>query len=189
MRINRQSVQNRVIHWGVAISIFGLILSGIFEMPIAKRYNVNKIPGFSWASDYILNLNLHLHYIFACALIFFSVFHVVYHVSMREFDIFPKRGDFKASFLVIKAMITGKDEPPSDKYLPEQRLAYLAIAGVILLLILHLLAFVPKANRNLLSAMFSGKIDAKYAAHRHSEWIKKDDKLKFELSKLKEENE
>lgn len=224
MKVTRQSVQNRIIHWGIAISIFGLILSGIFEMPIAKRYNVNKIPGFSWASDYMMNLNLH--YVFAFGLIFFAAFHVIYHVSMGEFDIFPKRGDFKNSYLVIKAMILKTEEPASDKYLPEQRLAYLAIAGVILMLIvtgmiksyknilgydisnslyfwaaqlhnlgmvliilliiLHLAAFIPKANRSLLSGMFSGKVDAKYVEHRHSLWVKNDKKLQSELTNLKD---
>lgn len=33
-KITRQSAQNRIVHWGVAISIFGLIFSGILQMPI-----------------------------------------------------------------------------------------------------------------------------------------------------------
>lgn len=208
MRVYRQSLQNRIIHWGIAISIFGLIISGIFEMPVAKRYFINTLPLMSWAGNYWINLILH--YVFAFMLIFFAVFHVVYHSVMKEFDAVPKRGDVKKSYLVIKAMITGSHEPPSEKYLPEQRLAYLAIAFVIFVLIVsgiiktyknllgfdisnelyfwaatlhnigfilivfliiaHLVAFIPKANRKLLPAMFSGKIDAKYAKERHSLW-------------------
>lgn len=208
MKVYRQSLQNRIIHWGIAISIFGLILSGLFEMPIAKRYFINTLPFMGWAGNYWINLTLH--YIFAFTLIFFSVFHVIYHGFMGEFDAMPKKGDIKKSYLVIKAMITGGDEPPSEKYLPEQRLAYLAIAFTIfvlivtgliktyknllgfdisnglyywaatlhnigfilifLLIIAHLLAFIPKANRKLLPAMFSGKIDSDYAKHRHSLW-------------------
>lgn len=208
MKILRQSLLNRIIHWGIAINIFGLIITGIFEMPIAKRYNINKIPGFSWAGDYFISLNLH--YIFAFFLIFFACFHLFYHVLMREFDIVPKKGDFKASLAVFKAMLFSTQEPPSEKYLPEQRLAYAAIAfvifmliitgivktyknllgfdipnwlyfwaatlhnigmvSIILLIILHLAAFIPRSNRNLLSAMFSGKVDEEYAKKRHSLW-------------------
>ena len=102
----------------------------------------------------------------------------------------------------------GGDEPPSEKYLPEQRLAYAFIGGVLLLLVItgaiktfknlagfnlsdsvyfwvaqlhnlgfaliifgiigHLAAFIFKANRPLLSAMFSGKVSAEYVLHRHS---------------------
>ena len=78
---------------------------------------------------------LSLHYIFGFALIFFAFFHVVSHFFAGEFDAFPKRGDVKNSYLLIKAMILGKKEPLSEKYLPEQRLAYLAIAFVITVLI------------------------------------------------------
>ena len=216
MKVYRQSLQNRIIHWGIAISIFGLILSGLFEMPIAKRYFINTLPLMSWAGNYWINLTLH--YIFAFTLIFFSVFHVIYHGFMGEFDAMPKKGDIKKSYLVIKAMITGGEEPASEKYLPEQRLAYLAIAFTIfvlivtgliktyknllgfdisnslyywaatlhnigfilifLLIIAHLLAFIPKANRKLLPGMFSGKIDADYAKERHSLWKTKECKEK-----------
>ena len=41
---------------------------------------------------------------------------------------------------------------------------------MILLIIAHLAAFIPKINRNLLPGMFSGKVDSEYATHRHSLW-------------------
>ena len=184
-------------------------------MPIAKRYNIAKI--FEWSGDYYFTLSLH--YVFSAALIFFAFYHVVYHTMKREFDIVPRKGDIKNSFLVIKAMMTGSKEPASDKYLPEQRIAYiggvliialLIVTGmiksyknilgfdisndlyiwaatlhnlgmvlIILFIIAHLMAFVPKANRPLISGMFSGKIDAKYAKHRHSLWKDIKDESKF----------
>lgn len=36
--IIRQSLQNRITHWGIALSTFSLIISWIFQLPIAKRY-------------------------------------------------------------------------------------------------------------------------------------------------------
>ena len=47
----------------------------------------------------------------------------------------PRRGDVKESFEIIKAMLTGKEEPPSRKFLAEQRLAYAFIGFSIVLLI------------------------------------------------------
>ena len=91
MKIYRQSLQNRIIHWGVAISTFGLILTGIFQMPVAKRYGVANI--WEWSGEYFEGLVLH--YIFAIGLIFFGVYHIVYHSLKKEFDIIPKKGDIK----------------------------------------------------------------------------------------------
>lgn len=48
----------------------------------------------------------------------------------------PKKGDVKQSFLIIKAMLTKGKEPPSDKYLAEQRLAYVFIGISVLLLVI-----------------------------------------------------
>ena len=214
-KIKRQSLQNRIIHWGIAISVFGLIITGILQLPVAKRYNITKI--FKWSGDYLFTLDLH--YMFSVALVFFAFYHVLYHAMKREFDIIPKYGDIKNSFLVIKAMVAGGKEPTSDKYLPEQRLAYIGAVFIIALLIFtgmikayknifgfdisnelylwaalfhnaglvliilfiiaHLAAFIPKANRPLLSGMFGGEIDAKYAKRRHSLWKEIKDESKF----------
>ncbi|RAX57095.1 hypothetical protein CCZ01_07055 [Helicobacter monodelphidis] len=132
--IKRQSLQNRIVHWGIAFSTFSLILSGIFQMPVAKRYMVNELPFLAWSGDY--HTTLIVHYIGAFFLIFFIFFHLFFHLYRREFDIFPKRGDTLKSIQVIKAMLTGRKEPPSEKYLPEQRLAYFGIGLVLLILII-----------------------------------------------------
>jgi len=79
---------------------------------------------------------LDLHYLAAGILIFVVSFHLVYHTLRREFDIMPKKGDIKESYVIIKAMLTGGKEPPAEKYLAEQRLAYLFIGVNILVLIL-----------------------------------------------------
>ncbi len=133
-KILRQSLINRFIHWTTALSIFLLILSGFGQMPLYNRYNVTKLPGAQWLGDYFSTI--HLHYIAAILLIFVATYHIANAFIRREFDIFPRRGDLKESFLIIKAMITKGQEPPSDKYLAEQRLAYLFIGGNVLLLIL-----------------------------------------------------
>jgi cytochrome b subunit of formate dehydrogenase len=68
-------------------------------------------------------------------LVFVVSFHVIFHSLRREYDLFPKKGDLKESYHIIKAMVTGGKEPPSEKYLAEQRLAYFFIGANVLLLI------------------------------------------------------
>lgn len=131
-KILRQSRSNRMVHWMTAASIFLLIFSGIGQLPVFKRYNLDKLPGGEWLSVYFNTLTLH--YIGAMVLLFIITYHIFVHSLKKEFDILPKKGDVKQSFLIIKAMITKGKEPESDKYLAEQRLAYLFIGVSVLLL-------------------------------------------------------
>lgn len=133
-KILRQSRANRFIHWGTAISILLLIISGMGQLPVYKRYNVTSLPGGEWLGSFFEMLDLH--YLAAGILIFVVSFHLVYHALRREYDIIPKKGDFKESYLIIKAMVTGGKEPPADKYLAEQRLAYAFIGVNVIVLIL-----------------------------------------------------
>lgn len=121
-KVLRQPLVNRIIHWGVAISTFMLIITGIGQMPVYQRYLIIRPFGTEWLTNYINTL--WVHYFFAITLLFFISFHLVYHGIRRNFALIPRRGDVKQSYLVIKAMILRQKEPPCDKYLPEQRLAY-----------------------------------------------------------------
>ncbi|MGI6450007.1 MAG: formate dehydrogenase subunit gamma [Desulfitobacteriia bacterium] len=133
-KVPRQSKVNRFIHWGTALSIILLIISGLGQLPLYKRYNIVKLPGGEWLGSFFNTLDLH--YLAAGILIFVVSFHLVYHTLRREFDLFPKKGDLKESYLIIKAMFTGGEEPPAEKYLAEQRVAYLFIGANVILLIL-----------------------------------------------------
>lgn len=132
-KILRQTLSNRVVHWITALSIFSLIISGFGQMPMYKRYNITKLPFSTWLGEY--SITLVMHYIGAIILIFIVTYHIFVHGLQKQLDALPKKGDLKASYQIIKAMITKGEEPPSDKYLAEQRLAYLAIGVTILLLI------------------------------------------------------
>lgn len=132
-KILRQSLSNRVVHWVTALTIFSLIISGFGQMPMYKRYNITKLPFSSWLGEY--SITLVMHYIGAIVLIFIVTYHIFVHGLQKQLDALPKKGDIKVSYQIIKAMITKGEEPPSDKYLAEQRLAYLAIGLTILLLI------------------------------------------------------
>ncbi len=133
-KILRQSVANQFVHWATALSVLLLIITGLGQLPLYTRYNVTKLPGAEWLGDYFITINLH--YFAAFGLLFAASFHIVYAFVRREFDIFPRKGDLKESYQIIKAMFTNGEEPASDKYLAEQRVAYLFIALTLLLLII-----------------------------------------------------
>ncbi|WP_339172556.1 cytochrome b/b6 domain-containing protein [Anoxybacillus sp. FSL W8-1294] len=122
-KIYRQPLPNRFVHWGIAISIIMLIITGIGQMPVYGRYLIIQPFGTKWLTSY--EVTLWVHYFFAATLLFFTTYHVVYHVIKKEFDIWTKKGDVKGSYLILKAMLLKQKEPPSEKYLPEQRIAYL----------------------------------------------------------------
>ena len=124
----------RIIHWLTALSCLILVLSGLGQMPIYKRYMITDLPGFTWTADYFITLKMH--YIAAVVLVFASVWHLVYHGIRRDSGLVPRKGDFGEEVKIMKAIITGGQEPPSDKYLAEQRLAYVFMAGTVAVLIL-----------------------------------------------------
>ncbi|GAB6157820.1 cytochrome b/b6 domain-containing protein [Desulfotomaculum varum] len=133
-KIKRHGFPVLFVHWTVALSTFLLIVSGFGQMPMYKRYKIADLPGLGWTADY--SITLVIHYLAAAVLMFAVMYHIVYHVLRQEYDIMPRRGDVKVSYEIIKAMILKKPEPPSDKYLAEQRLAYAFIGGNLLVIII-----------------------------------------------------
>lgn len=133
-KVLRHGISGRLVHWIVALSSFVLIFSGFGQMPIYRRYGVANLPGLGWSGDY--SVTLVIHYLAAMVLVFGAVYHLVFHLTRREFDLLPRRGDLRDSYLIIKAMVTKGTPPPSDKYLAEQRLAYAFIAFNLLALII-----------------------------------------------------
>jgi cytochrome b subunit of formate dehydrogenase len=127
--IRRHSLVEIVEHWAVALSGLVLVVTGIFELPIAGRYYVTDLPGMAWSGDFIFSLQIH----YAASVIFVaaSLFHVVYHGLQGHTGMLPKKGDLKASVEVIKSFLGRGEEPVFHKYLPEQRLAYVGMAVII----------------------------------------------------------
>lgn len=206
--ITRHAFSVRASHWLFAISSLLLIFSGIGFMPLYGRFSLDALPGLHWVSDFAAQMTLH----YSAAMLFVGtgLFHLCYHWRRGEKALLPRRGDIKASWQIIRAMLTGKEEPPHDKFLAEQRLAWAGFAvtaialtasgyflalktrlGIIIdplliqtvtllhmtltfvllgQIVIHLAAFLLKANRPLLRSMFNGKVDSGYAARRHGNW-------------------
>jgi formate dehydrogenase gamma subunit len=121
-------------HWLLAISGLLLIFSGFGELPMYKRYMVTEIPGMGWAGDFFINLKIH--YLAGIVFVSIMVFHALYHGWLRHQGLIPKKGDVEASLITVLSMFGFGEEPKSDKYLPEQRLAYAYLGGVGLILVL-----------------------------------------------------
>jgi cytochrome b subunit of formate dehydrogenase len=121
-------------HWALALSGLVLLLSGLFELPVAARYGITTIPGFAWSGDFIASLNIH----YAASVVFIvaAFFHLFYHGLLNDRGLIPQQGDLKTSIAVIKTFFGKGEEPPFDKYLPEQRLAYFGMAAIIAVIIL-----------------------------------------------------
>jgi len=206
--ITRHAVSVRVSHWLFALSSMLLVFSGIGFMPLYGRFYLNDLPGMHWVSDFAAQMTLH--YVAAMAFVTIGMFHLVYHWRRGETALLPRRGDAAASWQIIRALLTGSEEPPHDKFLAEQRLAWagfvttailltasgyflalktrfgvilapeliqvvtllhMALTFVLLLeVIVHLAAFVLKANRPLLRSMFHGRVNKEYARQRHARW-------------------
>ena len=133
-RVVRHDVLELAEHWTIALSGLVLLLSGLFELPMAARYGITAIPGFAWSGDFITSLSVH----YAASVVFIaaSVFHLLYHGLAGERELLPQKGDLKTSIAVIKTFFGKGEEPPFGKYLPEQRLAYAGMAVIIAVLIL-----------------------------------------------------
>jgi cytochrome b subunit of formate dehydrogenase len=129
----RHATLELIEHWAIALSGLVLLLTGIFELPVAKRYYIITVPGLGWSADFITSL--YLHYTAAFILTLAGVFHVFYHGLRGEKGLLPQKGDLAQSITVIKSFIGLGKEPPMHKYLPEQRLAYMGMAFIILMLI------------------------------------------------------
>ncbi len=130
----RHSPIELVEHWLLAISGLLLIFSGFGELPMYKRYMVTQIPGLGWAGDFFINLKIH--YLAGIVFVSIMVFHAFYHGWLGHEGLIPKKGDVKASLITVLSMFGFGEEPKSDKYLPEQRMAYAYLGGVGLILVL-----------------------------------------------------
>lgn len=129
----RHSRLELIEHWAIAISGLILLFTGIFELPVAKRYYIITVPGLGWTADFITSL--YLHYAAAFVFTLAAMFHLVYHGLRGEKGMIPKKGDMMQSIAVIKSFIGLGKEPPMHKYLPEQRLAYVGMAFIIFMVI------------------------------------------------------
>jgi cytochrome b subunit of formate dehydrogenase len=140
----RHSLVELVEHWAIALSGLLLLITGIFELPIANRYYITSVPGLVWSGDFIKSL--YIHYAASVVFIGAAVFHLLYHGILGERGMIPRAGDLKSSLEVIKSFFGKGEEPPFPKYLPEQRLAY---AGMVFIIAMLILSGLVKTYKNI----------------------------------------
>jgi len=152
-KVQRHGLSVLFVHWTMALSTMVLIFSGFGQMPMYRRYGLTALPGLGWSADY--SVTLIIHYIAAMLFLLAVFYHIVYHLIRKDFDILPRRGDMKESLAIMKSIIFGGKEPPCDKYLAEQRLAYAFIAFLVFAISV---TGVIKVMKNLPSFNFSGNL-------------------------------
>ncbi|MBA4396926.1 MAG: hypothetical protein C0394_06035 [Syntrophus sp. (in: bacteria)] len=140
----RHSLVELVEHWAIALSGLLLLVTGIFELPVASRYYITSVPGLGWSGDFIKSL--YIHYAASVVFIAAALFHLIYHGILGERNMIPRAGDIKASIEVIKSFFGKGEEPPFSKYLPEQRLAY---AGMVFIIAMLILSGLVKTYKNI----------------------------------------
>ena len=140
----RHSLVELVEHWAIALSGLLLLVTGIFELPIANRYYITSVPGLVWSGDFIKSL--YIHYAASVVFIGAAVFHLLYHGILGERGMIPRAGDLKSSLEVIKSFFGKGEEPPFPKYLPEQRLAY---AGMVFIIAMLIISGLVKTYKNI----------------------------------------
>jgi cytochrome b subunit of formate dehydrogenase len=133
-RVVRHGLLELAEHWAIALSGLALLVSGLFQLPIAGRYGINLLPGLAWSADYFTSLAVH--YVASVVFVGFSLFHLVHHGLAGDRGLLPRKGDIGTSIAVVKTFFGKGKEPPFEKYLPEQRLAYLGMAAIIAVLVL-----------------------------------------------------
>lgn len=148
--IRRHSMVELLEHWIVALSGLVLLFSGFGELPMYKRYMLTKLPGLGWAGDF--HIQLQIHYVAAMVFVAALVFHVLYHGLRGDRGLLPKKGDMAGSLRTILAMFGLGREPKAHKFLPEQRLAYVFMGGLSLILVV---TGIVKVLKNLPGVYFS----------------------------------
>ncbi|MFZ5645366.1 MAG: formate dehydrogenase subunit gamma [Bacillota bacterium] len=131
-KVQRHGFSVLFVHWTIALSTIALIFSGFGQMPMYKRYGISDLPGLGWSADY--SVTIIIHYVAAVFFLVAVAYHIIFHLIRKDFDILPRRGDVRESVMIIKSMLTGGKEPPCDKYLAEQRLAYAFIGFLVLII-------------------------------------------------------
>jgi formate dehydrogenase gamma subunit len=148
--VKRHDLVELIEHWVIALSGLLLIVTGLFQLPIAKRYYITEIPGLAWSGDFFISLELH--YIASFVFIAASLFHLIFHLMLREWGMVPRKGDVRESVKVLGSFFGRGEEPPFGKYLPEQRLAY---AAMVLIAAVLIISGLLKTYKNLVDPQLS----------------------------------
>ena len=133
-KVIRHSLTVRLTHWLIAVSGILLLFSGFGQMPMYQRYNVVKIPGLAWSSNY--EITLLIHYVSATFFTAALAFHLVYHLKRKEFDIIPRKDDLRESIKGILSMVGLAEEPSHGKFQAKQRVIYAIFTTTGLILVL-----------------------------------------------------
>ncbi len=88
-----------------AVTVFGLGLTGVAQMPIFSRYYIADIPGFGWLGDFVFTHGLH--YALAAVFLFLALFFAATFVlDRRPFSALTTSGAVRVA-LYSALIVTG----------------------------------------------------------------------------------
>jgi hypothetical protein len=74
---------SRRVSWLYLLLVASLAVSGLMQMPIAKRYRIAEVPGLGWLGDFLLTHKLH--YLAASGLLFLTSYLVTrWYLEWRQ---------------------------------------------------------------------------------------------------------
>ncbi|MFO7729093.1 MAG: hypothetical protein R6X11_12265 [Desulfonatronovibrio sp.] len=127
MRTSSSEIASRLDMLFFKLSVAVLILSGLAQMPVFKRYYISDVPGLGWTADY--RFNHILHYIAAAVLLFVLFKWVVTYLKARNYSIKLSLSGKMRIILFLIIIITGFFR--AFKNLPDYYFSPLATTSII----------------------------------------------------------
>ncbi|MFN2268358.1 MAG: hypothetical protein ABR533_08790 [Desulfonatronovibrio sp.] len=127
MKISSPEMASRWDMLVFKLSIAVLILSGLAQMPIFKRYYISEIPGLGWTADY--QFNHVLHYIAAAILLIVLFKWVITYLKTRNYSMKLSLSGKIRIILFLIIIVTGFFR--AYKNLPDYYFSPLATTAII----------------------------------------------------------
>ncbi|MBZ4648573.1 MAG: iron-sulfur cluster-binding protein [Desulfomicrobiaceae bacterium] len=89
----------------VAAVIFGLLFTGLAQMPIFKRYYLADVPGFAWTADFYATHRMH--YALAALLLFWLSYRATLGIAAWRRGWRPRRATVLKAVLWLGIAATG----------------------------------------------------------------------------------
>lgn len=96
---------NRLYQWAYLAAMAAVFFTGFGNMPLYRRYYVTDLPGFGWAGDFMINVQVH--YMADAVLLALSAYFTVSWIFLRkEGQRLSQTGRIRAIVLGL-ALLTG----------------------------------------------------------------------------------
>ena len=96
---------NRLYRWVYLAAMAAAFFTGFGNMPLYQRYYVTDLPGFDWAGDFMINVQVH--YMSGAVLLALAAYFIVSWIFLRKEGLrLSRTGRIRAIVLGL-ALLTG----------------------------------------------------------------------------------